>query len=98
MVVNDVHLSAGRHEMKTATLSRTSDAAVVHTEERALLNRILGSRRFAKSALLSRFLRYICESHLAGTETSLSEHHIGVQVFGRSVGYECSDDNIVRNY
>jgi hypothetical protein len=98
MVVNDVHLSAGRQEMKTATLSRTSDGADVHTEERALLNRILGSRHFAKSALLSRFLRYICESHLAGTETSLTEHHIGVQVFGRSVGYECSDDNIVRNY
>ena len=91
-------MPAASPEMKTAAPSGTSDAADGQPEERALLERILASRHFVKSALLSRFLRYICESHLAGTDNSLTEHHIGVQVFGRSVGYECSEDNIVRNY
>jgi hypothetical protein len=98
MVITDVCLPAASPEMKTAALFGPLGGADAPTEERALLDRILASRHFAKSALLSRFLRYICESHLAGTDSSLTEHHIGVQVFGRSVGYECSDDNIVRNY
>ena len=71
---------------------------VEHAEERALLDRILASRHFAKSALLSRFLRYICERSLLGAENGLTEHHIGVRVFGRPEGYDCSADNIVRNY
>ena len=66
--------------------------------ERALLERILASRHFAKSNLLSRFLRYICERSLTGAENALTEHHIGVHVFGRPEGYDCSADNIVRNY
>ncbi len=51
-----------------------------------------------KSALLSRFLRYICESSLSGDGNALTEHHIGVHVFGRPERYDCSADNIVRNY
>jgi hypothetical protein len=66
--------------------------------ERALLERILASRHFAKSNLLSRFLRYICERSLLGAGNALTEHHIGVHVFGRPEGYDCSADNIVRNY
>jgi hypothetical protein len=71
---------------------------VEHAEERALLDRILASRHFAKSGLLSRFLRYICERSLRGAGNVLTEHHIGVHVFGRPEGYDCSADNIVRNY
>jgi hypothetical protein len=66
--------------------------------ERSLLERILASRHFAKSNLLSRFLRYICERSLLGAENALTEHHIGVHVFGRPESYDCSADNIVRNY
>jgi hypothetical protein len=85
--------------MKTATaLLDQSDVPGAHEEEHALLDRILASRHFAKSPLLSRFLRYICESHLSGMDNSLTEHHIGVNVFGRAAGYDCSNDNIVRNY
>ena len=69
-----------------------------HAEERALLERLISSRHFAKSALLSRFLRYICERYLAGDGNALTEHHIGVHVFGRPERYDCSADNIVRNY
>ncbi|HEX6494873.1 MAG TPA: hypothetical protein VF018_05285, partial [Acidobacteriaceae bacterium] len=69
-----------------------------HAEERALVERLISSRHFSKSALLSRFLRYICERYLAGDGNALTEHHIGVQVFGRPERYDCSADNIVRNY
>jgi hypothetical protein len=69
-----------------------------HAEARALLERILASRHFVKSGLLSRFLRYICERSLTGGGHALTEHHIGVHVFGRPEGYDCSADNIVRNY
>src|SRR6201996_6165972 len=69
-----------------------------HAEARALLERILASRHFVKSGLLSRFLRYICERSLTGGGQALTEHHIGVHVFGRPEGYDCSADNIVRNY
>lgn len=69
-----------------------------HAEERALLDRVISSRHFVKSALLSRFLRYICERSLAGEGNALTEHHIGVHVFGRPERYDCSTDNIVRNY
>jgi hypothetical protein len=74
------------------------DVAAEHAEERALLDRIIGSRHFVKSVLLSRFLRYICERSLAGEGNALTEHHIGVHVFGRPERYDCSTDNIVRNY
>lgn len=69
-----------------------------HAEERALLERVICSRHFVKSALLSRFLRYICERSLRGDGNALTEHHIGVHVFGRPERYDCSEDNIVRNY
>jgi hypothetical protein len=78
--------------------ARSSPLQVDVEFERALLERILASRHFAKSNLLSRFLRYICERSLLGAGNALTEHHIGVHVFGRPEGYDCSADNIVRNY
>lgn len=79
--------------MNTATPSPVQvEIEAEHAEERALLERILASRHFVKSGLLSRFLRYICERALAGSCHALTEHHIGVQVFGRSEGYDCSVD------
>jgi hypothetical protein len=85
--------------MNTATSSpRQVELEAEHAKERALLERILASRHFVKSGLLSRFLRYICERSLSGCGSALTEHHIGVHVFGRLEGYDCSADNIVRNY
>jgi hypothetical protein len=78
--------------------ARSSPMQVDLELERALLERILASRHFAKSNLLSRFLRYICERSLLGAGNALTEHHIGVHVFGRPESYDCSADNIVRNY
>jgi hypothetical protein len=85
--------------MTTATSSPVQvELEAEHAEERALLERILSSRHFAKSGLLSRFLRYICERSFTGGGHALTEHHIGVHVFGRPDGYDSSADNIVRNY
>jgi hypothetical protein len=63
-----------------------------------LAQRIVASRSFAKSALLSRFLLYVSEREITGKTTEISEHQIGVQVFGRRPGYNPGEDNIVRNY
>ncbi len=85
--------------MHTATsLLESAVVETPHSAELALLHRIVASRHFAKSGLLSRFLRHICESHLAGRANELTEQQIGVHVFGRSAGYDCGIDNIVRNY
>jgi hypothetical protein len=63
-----------------------------------LAQRIVASRSFAKSALLSRFLLYVCEREITGKTGEISEHQIGVHVFGRRPGYHPGEDNIVRNY
>src|ERR1700757_675603 len=63
-----------------------------------LAQRIVASRSFAKSALLSRFLLYVCEREITGRTHEISEHQIGVRVFGRRPGYSPGEDNIVRNY
>jgi len=63
-----------------------------------LAQRIVASRSFAKSILLSRFLLYVCEREITGKIAEISEQQIGVHVFGRRVGYNPGEDNIVRNY
>jgi hypothetical protein len=63
-----------------------------------LAQRIVASRSFAKSALLSRFLLYVCEREITGRIGEITEHQIGVHVFGRRPGYHPGEDNIVRNY
>jgi hypothetical protein len=63
-----------------------------------LAQRIIASRSFAKSVLLSRFLLYVCEREITGKIGEISEQQIGVHVFGRRQGYNPGEDNIVRNY
>jgi hypothetical protein len=63
-----------------------------------LAQRIVASRSFTKSVLLSRFLLYVCEREITGRTAEITEHQIGVHVFGRRPGYHPGEDNIVRNY
>jgi hypothetical protein len=60
--------------------------------------RIAASKSFAKSALLTKFLLYVCERELTGRADEISEQQIGVHVFGRRSDYNPGEDNIVRNY
>jgi hypothetical protein len=63
-----------------------------------LAQRIVGSASFGKSALLSKFLLYVCDRALSGKTDEISEYQIGIHVFGRRPGYSPGEDNIVRNY
>lgn len=66
--------------------------------EEALVSRILASRHFAKAPLLSAFLSYVCHRSLREGASRISEQEIGTNVFGRELGYDAREDNIVRNY
>jgi hypothetical protein len=66
--------------------------------EEALVSRILASRHFAKAQLLSAFLSYVCHRSLREAASRISEQEIGTNVFGRELGYDAREDNIVRNY
>jgi hypothetical protein len=63
-----------------------------------LARRVVASKSFAKSALLSKFLLYVCDRALSGRTDEISENQIGVHVFVRKPGYNPGEDNIVRNY
>src|SRR5580698_7761241 len=76
----------------------TSDFHLLADRRWQLAQRIAASSSFAKSALLSRFLLYVCEREITGRTSEISEHQIGVLVFGRRSGYNPGEDNIVRNY
>ena len=63
-----------------------------------LAQRIVESPQFNRSPRLSQFLLYIVAKRLEGRESEVTEHQIGVHVFGRPYGYRTVDDNIVRSY
>jgi hypothetical protein len=63
-----------------------------------LAQRVVASRHFVRSALLSKFLLYIVAESLESRAESITEHAIGVRVFDRPARYRTVEDNIVRNY
>lgn len=63
-----------------------------------LAQRVIASRHFVRSTLLSRFLLYIVAESLLDRAASITEHEIGVRVFDRPASYRTVEDNIVRNY
>src|SRR5215467_2592985 len=60
------------------------------------LERLLASPGFVRNARLSRFLRFVVESHLRGKDSELKESLVAIEVFGRSPGYDPKQDPIVR--
>ena len=63
-----------------------------------LAQRVVSWHTFERSPLISRFLLYVVAETLMGRQNGITEHQIGVHVFGRQVGYRTDEDNIVRNY
>jgi len=63
-----------------------------------LAQRVASGQHFSRAPLLSQFLLFIVEETLEGRQTKITEHEIGVRVFGRAPGYRTVEDNIVRNY
>ncbi len=64
--------------------------------ERMELLKVLQSRTFARSPRLSRILDYVCTKHFAGETDQLKEYTIGVELFGRSEGFQPRDDSSIR--
>jgi len=63
-----------------------------------ITQRVVGSRHFTRSPLLSRFLLYVVAETIQGRADEITEHQIGVHVFDRPTSYRTVEDNIVRNY
>ena len=63
---------------------------------RQQLARILQSPIFVRSQRLSRFLRFIVEHVIGGTQDCLKEYVIGSEVYDRKPPYNPSQDSIVR--
>jgi hypothetical protein len=61
-----------------------------------LLNRVLESTPFRRSARLREFLVYVGNETILNGAEDLHEQQIGMAVFGRSPSYDTSQDNIVR--
>lgn len=65
-------------------------------DQTGLVERVLASGHFIRTAKLQAFLTYVCAKAMAGRPEEISEPQIGHLVFGREAGYNPGDDNIVR--
>jgi len=63
---------------------------------RRQLERVLASPGFLRNERMSRFLRFLAERHLEGSNNQLKESVIAVEVFGRKPDHDPSQDSIVR--
>lgn len=61
-----------------------------------LVERILASTVFEKSARLRDFLWCICDRTLDGHPEEVHEHLIGHRVFNSPINYNPADENVVR--
>src|ERR1700759_756382 len=80
----------------SAPLVLTSNTS--QSPEWQLVQRIVASPAFVRSALLTNFLLYVCDRKLKGKTDEITEHQIGVHALGRPDNYHPGEDNIVRNY
>ena len=62
----------------------------------ALIERVAASEQFSRSARLRDFLLYVGRQSLKDGCPEIHEQEIGRKVFGRSVAYDRTQDNIVR--
>lgn len=65
-------------------------------EVRQQVARITGSRRFARSDRLIRFLRFVVDRALEGDTGSIQEYAIGREVYDRRESFDPAGDSIVR--
>lgn len=62
----------------------------------AHLQRVLASRAFQPSPRSQEFLTFVVRRALDGQQDSIKERNIAVEVFGRRLGYNSSEDSFVR--
>ncbi len=63
---------------------------------RRQLDKILSSPGFVRNDRLSKFLRFVVEQHLQGKAAELKESLVGIEVFGRTPGFDVRQDSVVR--
>jgi hypothetical protein len=73
-----------------------SNAPIDVEAARRQLQRILASPGLVRNERMSRFLRFLVERHLEGSDNQLKESVIAVEVFGRKPDHDPSRDSIVR--
>jgi hypothetical protein len=64
----------------------------------AVVERIAQSQHMKTSQRLCQFLYYVSECAIRGVAEEATEQQIGIRVFGRSPGYNSSEDSIVRTH
>ena len=60
------------------------------------VDKVLSSPGFARNERLSRFLRFVVEKQLEGKTGEIKESLVGIDVFGRTPGYDTRSDSVVR--
>lgn len=86
------------HEVRGPVVRASEPETLADDARWQLAQRVVASRQFARSSLLSKFLLYIVAESVDGRAGEISEHQIGVHVFDRPASYRTVEDNIVRNY
>ena len=85
-------------ELKTPASPNSPPDRIEDDPRWLVAQRVVVSRHFARSRLLSKFLLYIVDETLHDRQNEITEHQIGVQVFDRPPSYRSVEDNIVRTY
>jgi hypothetical protein len=95
MVENSVHES--KH-LEDRPCSTSIDLKPLENQDaiREQLSQLLAHPLFSHSKRLPAFLSFIVEKTLCGSIEDLKERIIGVEVFGRSAGYDTNESPIVR--
>jgi hypothetical protein len=73
-----------------------SSPSITGGEKQAALESVLKSDTFARSEQLRSFLRFVCETEIAGRGSEITEYLIGVKALGRSEDYSPLEDSSVR--
>jgi len=63
---------------------------------RRQLDKILSGRGFVGNDCQSKFLRFVVEQQLLGKGVELKESLVGIEVFGRTPGFNPRQDSVVR--
>lgn len=77
-------------------MAATSEVQLTPDTIRDAVRRIIGSRTFASSERLIRFLEFSSEQVLAGKGSELKEQVVAIEVFGRDPSYDPKTNSLVR--
>src|SRR5262245_5679156 len=87
---------AGRLKALMRETSLEISPSVTSEQKRAALEAVLHSQTFARADQLKNFLKYVCETEIAGRGHELTEYLIGIEALGRPADYSPGDDSAVR--